>query len=272
MTEVRSYPSGVPCWVDTKQPDPEAAQRFYGPLLGWTFEAASGSSVMARLGGREAAAIVHGSGPAVWNTYITVDDIDDAADRIVRAGGEVVRGPEDAGGDGRMAWVADPAGAAFRLWLPGRRLGAQAVNLPGAWNFSDLHTSDPATAKAFYGDVFGWETDDVGGDAAMWRRPGYGDHLAATSDPEIYERQAAVSALPGFADAIAWLAPLDDADVPHWHVTFAVANRDATMADAVRLGATDLSGPIDTPWTKAALLRDPQGAIFTMSQFTPPGG
>jgi hypothetical protein len=44
------------------------------------------------------------------------------------------------------------------------------------------------------------------------------------------------------------------------------------MADAVRLGATDLSGPIDTPWTKAALLRDPQGAIFTMSQFTPPGG
>jgi predicted enzyme related to lactoylglutathione lyase len=258
--------------VDTEQPDSQAAQRFYGPLFGWTFdEASSGSSVMARLDGRDAAAIVNGSGPAVWNTYITVDDIDDAADRIVRAGGAVVRGPEDAG-DGRTAWVADPTGAAFRLWLPGRRLGAQAVNVPGAWNFSDVHTPDTATAKAFYGDVFGWETDDIGGGAAIWRRPGYGDHLAATSDPEIYERQAAVSAPPGFADAIAWLAPLDDSDVPHWHVTFAVADRDATMADAVRLGATDLSGPIDTPWTKAALLRDPQGAIFTVSQFTPPGG
>jgi predicted enzyme related to lactoylglutathione lyase len=201
-----------------------------------------------------------------------VDDIDDVAGRIVRSGGQVVGGPEDAAGDGRTARALDPTGAAFRLWLPGRRLGAQIVNAPGAWNFSDLHTSDPVAAKAFYGAVFGWETDDVGGGGAMWRRPGYGDHLAATVDPEIYERQAAVSAPPGFADAVAWLAGLDDADLPHWHVTFAVADRDATVADAVHLGATDVSGPIDTPWTRAARLRDPQGARFTVSQFTPPGG
>jgi predicted enzyme related to lactoylglutathione lyase len=259
--------------VDTEQPDPGAAQRFYGPLFRWTFdEASSESFVIARLDGRDAAAIVAGSGPPVWSTYIAVNDIDDVADRIVRAGGGVVRSAEDADSDGRTAWVSDPTGAAFRLWLPRRRLGAQVVNVPGAWNFSDLHTFDPVTANAFYGDVFGWEADDVDGGGAMWRRPGYGDHLAATVDPEIYERQAAGSAPPGFADAIAWLAPLDDADVPHWHVTFSVADRDATVADAVRLGATDVSGPIDTPWTKAAVLRDPQGAVFTVSQFTPPGG
>ncbi len=105
----------------------------------------------------------------------------------------------------------------------------------------------------------------------MWRRPGYGDHLAATSDPQIHERQAAVSAPPGFADAIAWLAPLRAGEEPHWHVTFAVADRDEAIATALALGGTDLRGPVDTPWTKMAVVRDPQGAVFTLSQFTPPG-
>jgi hypothetical protein len=57
----------------------------------------------------------------------------------------------------------------------------------------------------------------------MIRRPGYGDHLAATTDPGIHERQSAVLAPPGFADAIAWLAPTQEPEVPHWHVTFTVA-------------------------------------------------
>ncbi|MCV7068369.1 VOC family protein, partial [Mycolicibacterium farcinogenes] len=38
MTEPRTYPAGVPCWVDTDQQDVPAAQDFYGRLFGWTFE------------------------------------------------------------------------------------------------------------------------------------------------------------------------------------------------------------------------------------------
>jgi uncharacterized protein len=38
MTERDGYQSGVPCWVDTAQPDPDAAMRFYGGLFGWEFE------------------------------------------------------------------------------------------------------------------------------------------------------------------------------------------------------------------------------------------
>ena len=105
----------------------------------------------------------------------------------------------------------------------------------------------------------------------MWRRPGYGDHLAATVDPDIHARQDAISAPPGFADAIAWLAPLGPDEVAHWHVTFAVADRDEIVATAVRLGATDLSGPVDTAWTKSAVVCDPHGAAFTLSQFAPEG-
>ena len=32
------YPAGVPCWIDTSQPDPEAAARFYGELFGWELD------------------------------------------------------------------------------------------------------------------------------------------------------------------------------------------------------------------------------------------
>ena len=38
MAERDGYIPGVPCWVDTSQPDPEAAADFYGGLFGWEFE------------------------------------------------------------------------------------------------------------------------------------------------------------------------------------------------------------------------------------------
>ena len=36
----RTYPHGVPCWIDTEQPDTAAAREFYGGLFGWRFEEA----------------------------------------------------------------------------------------------------------------------------------------------------------------------------------------------------------------------------------------
>jgi predicted enzyme related to lactoylglutathione lyase len=38
MDETRTYPEGVPSWIDIEQPDLDAAQAFYGGLFGWTFE------------------------------------------------------------------------------------------------------------------------------------------------------------------------------------------------------------------------------------------
>src|SRR6476620_7807029 len=88
----RSYPSGVPCWVDTRQPDVEAAMDFYGGLFGWEFEdtAASGAAgryVIATLDGREAGAIAgHAPGVPAWNTYISVDDADAAVRHLLSIG------------------------------------------------------------------------------------------------------------------------------------------------------------------------------------------
>lgn len=274
MTDERSYPEGVPCWVDTEQPDVDAARHFYAKLFGWTFSDAvpadaPGRYLIASLDGADVAAIgpTQGDTPVEWHTYIAAADADAAAASVRAAGGTVTLGPVDAGPGGRLAGCVDPRGARFRLWQPRRRLGAQLTNAPGSWNFSDLHTGDASAAIGFYARLFGWEFDDLGF-VTMIRRPGYGDHLAATVDPGIRERQESISAPPGFADAIAWLAPLTSGQ-DHWHVTFSVASRDDSAATAEKLGAVLISSE-DTEWAKTALIRDPQGAELTLSQFTPP--
>jgi predicted enzyme related to lactoylglutathione lyase len=260
--------------VDTEQPDPEAACRFYGGLFGWTFEeamppGAPGSYLIAKLDGRDVAAVGPSSdGEASWNTYIAVDDADAAVAALTAAGGTLLSGPEDAGPGGRTATAADPSGARFRLWQARRRLGAQIANVPGAWNFSNLHAINPVGQFAFYADIFGWMTElPPDSNGSMVRVPGYGDHLAATSDPGIRERHA--TAPPGFSDAAAGLVTAAPGELTHWQVLFTVADRDKSVATAEDLGATTVS-TAENLWTRTALVRDPAGAEFTLSQFTPP--
>lgn len=260
VTGPRTYPHGVTSWIDTEQPDPRAAARFYGELFGWALD----DDLVATLDGADVASVTAGA-HAGWHTYVAVDDAVVTAAAVEAAGGTVVSPPADAGRNGRTASCLDPAGAAFRLWQAGLRRGAQLTNSPGTWNFSDLHTPDPEAALAFYTPIFGWRGVPIEGAGTMIQVPGYGDHLAATVDPGIYERQA--DAPPGFADVIGGLVA---ADPPHWHVTFTVADRDDSAATALRLGGTVLTSSDET-WTRKAVVRDPQGAEFTISQFAPPG-
>jgi uncharacterized protein len=272
----RTYPHGVPCWIDTQQPDVDAAVAFYAGLFGWTFDdamppEAPSRYMIAKLDGEDVCAIAGpGEGTPVWRTYIAVDDADAAVDGLVSAGATVRSAPANHGDEGRAAVLTDPEGVEFRIWQAGRRLGAQVVNLPGTWNFSDLRTADPAAAIAFYEVAFGCQAHDLGF-ATLLRRPGYGDHLEATVDPDIRARQAEVAAPSGFEDAIAWVARVGTGEAPHWHVSFTVADRDETAAEAERLGA-QIVRQDTTDWTRTALIRDPQGAEFTASQFTPPSG
>lgn len=274
-TQPRTYPAGVTSWVDTEQPDVEAALRFYGDFFGWSFHDAMppdapGRYVIAQLDGRDVAAVGSADAPtergATWNTYVATDDVDAAAARLTELGATVLSPPVDAGPGGRTASFRDPEGAEFRLWQARRRLGAQLTNAPGSWNFSDLHTADAAGAERFYSRAFGWVFADLGYGTAL-QVPGYGDHLEATIDPDIRTRQS--DAPEGFEDVIGGLAPLAEGETPHWRVTFTVADRDDAVARADRLGATVL-GRDDSMWTKTVTIRDPQGAVFTASQFTPP--
>lgn len=280
MVELERYIPGVPCWIDTSQPDPEAAIAFYGGLFGWELEdvvpdGAPGRYAVGRLRGEDVAAVgsvPEGAPPmAMWNTYVWVEDADDTAARVRAAGGSVITEPFDIFDSGRMAVFADPAGAVFCVWQAREHRGATLVNEPGTLNFNGLHTSDFEGARAFYGAVFGWETLDVGGGPAMWTLPGYGEHLERR-EPGTLQRMLDLDAPAGFENVVASLNPIagDEPDTPpHWGVTFAVDDADAIAERALQLGGQVLAGPLDAPWVRMAIIRDPQGATFVASQFVP---
>src|SRR5437016_5103428 len=122
MPQRDGYIPGVPCWVDTSQPDPEAALPFYSGLFGWEFEdvmpaASAGKYFIGRIGGSDAAAVgsLPEGGPplAMWNTYVWVDSADETAIKARDAGGAVAMEPFDVMDAGRMAVLIDPEGAAF---------------------------------------------------------------------------------------------------------------------------------------------------------------
>ena len=99
---------------------------------------------------------------AAWITHVRVDDLDAAVRSAAAAGGSVLEAAIDADPAGRFAVIADPGGAVFCLWEAEIREGAQLINEPGAWAMSALQTTDPDTAVAFYGAVFGWQAEATG--------------------------------------------------------------------------------------------------------------
>jgi predicted enzyme related to lactoylglutathione lyase len=272
MGEREAYPAGVPCWVETLQPDPRAALDFYGPLFRWEFvgpgpmpDQLPGEYFVARVEGREVAGL--GSLPDLgappvpsWNTYIRVDSVEEAVEGAKAAGASLLIGPLDALPAGRLAVLVDPVGAVVCLWEARAREGAQLINESGTWTMSSLHTTDGDGAKAFYGSVFGWRPEAFGSPEAemtLWRLPGYvGGEGKWTTVPR---------------DVVAVMAPTGDATAavpPHWNVNLRVDDADVTVERAASLGGQVIMPVLDTPGFRSAVLADPQGAVFSIGQLT----
>jgi predicted enzyme related to lactoylglutathione lyase len=280
MAEPDRYIPGVPCWADTSQPDPEAAVDFYSGLFGWECENvmppdAPGKYFIGRIRGEDAGAVTGlaegAPEAATWNTYIQVESADETALKAAKAGATIINEPFDVMEDGRMAVLADPEGAVFCIWEPKAFKGAAIVNEHGSVNFNDLHTRDPESAKRFYGEVFGWETLDVGASFTAWALPAYGDRLEELN-PGHRELMKEGGAPEGFESVVASMLqiPDDQPDTPaYWGITFGIDDADAAAKKAVELGGEVLLPPMEAPWVRMTVLRDPQGATFTASQFKP---
>lgn len=272
----RVYPVGVPCWVDIETPQP----RFYTELFGWELAEVAPGYRVARLRGGDVAGFGPPAAGTGWHTYVRVGSADRSAAAVRAAGGTVIREPYELPGLGvRVAACADPAGATFRLWEPpgdgGGGGGADRVNEPGSWNFSGLNTDDPVGAEAFYAAVFGWQARPVdlgAGSATMWCVPGYGDVQDAWA-PGFRRRHEEGGSPDGFVDAVAWMEPLAGGEapgggVPHWSITFAVADAGASAEAAARLGGEVLVPPFAAGGARLAVLRDPQGAVLTVTAWS----
>jgi uncharacterized protein len=267
MSERDGFRPGVPSWVDNLGSDAKGLTDFYAAVFGWDFAGPGrvpgdppGEYFVARLRDRDVAGV--GSLPANaalapgWSTYIEVQSADRAAENVNGAGGAVLVEPFDAPPAGRMAVVADRAGARFCIWEPRTRRGAQLVNEPGAWSMSSLNTRDRDQAAAFYGDVFGWETDafQLGSvKVSLFRLPGF-----VGGEPE----------QPVPRDVVATMAPLEgDAAEPHWSVDFWVDNVDATLGRAAEMGGSVVVPAYDIPpMLRQAVLSDPGGASFSVTE------
>lgn len=246
--ERTSYTPGTFSWVDLATTDQESAKGFYGSLLGWEYEdmPMGDSQVysMARLGGRDVTAIgplQGGDGvPPHWNCYVSVADADAAAARARELGATELAEPFDVFDSGRMAVIQDPQGAVISVWQPGRHIGARLVNEIGALCWNDLLSPDVPAAAAFYRELFGWDIDEA---------PGAGGRYWSIRNGEIRN---------------GGLMPMPPGGHPAWNLYFAVADTDASLTAVKELGGSTAMGPIEVPSGRFAVLRDPQGAVFSI--------
>lgn len=240
---IRGYAPGTPCWADVSSAGPEVSQDFYADLFGWEPRASDGYTLF-RLAGRTVAGLgpvgAPGDVPA-WLMYITTADVELTAKAVDAAGGRVLLSPVGMGEAGRTALFADPAGAVFAAWQPGIFRGAEVFNEPGALCWYGLTTPDPAGARAFYREVFGWsdERDRSVPDGYEWLNGG----------------DAVAGVLPG--DTAAWTAYVMVRDCVD------------TLTRAVELGGSRDGAPVDTALCRYAHVVDPGGARFAVMELAP---
>ena len=247
--------AGTPNWVDLGSPDLEATKEFYGGLFGWEAQVATepeaGGYTMFSKDGKSVAGagplMAEGQPPA-WTTYVAADDADKIAERVKAAGGAVVVPPMDVMGYGRMAIFSDTSGAVFAVWQAGTMPGGEVFNVPGALTWNELATRDAEGARAFYGNVFGWGSDET------------------QMGPLTYVTwQLDGRPIGGLMPMVGEEWPTDMP--PHWMVYFAVDDADAAATKAQQLGGKVAVPPADIPGVgRFAVLNDPHGAVFSILQ------
>lgn len=251
MAEFTGYDEGTPSWVDLMTPDLDRAKRFYGELFGWRFDdsgeefghynlATKNGKVVAGLGPQQPGQ----GGPAVWVTYLWADDADAVAARVVKAGGNVIAGPMDVPGAGRMAVALDSTGAAFGIWQGREHRGAQLANEPGSFTWNENLNDDPARARSFYEQVFGYTYE------AFPDWPGE-YHVFKVKD----QARGGIGAKP---------AQIPAGAPNFWNTYFSVADTDEAVATATREGGSVLQPPMDTSVGRLAVLADPGGTQFSL--------
>jgi predicted enzyme related to lactoylglutathione lyase len=252
--EFERYDDGVPSWVDMGSTDLGKSREFYGALFGWNCPEGppeAGGYTVCDLGGKTVAGLgpqMNPTAPPSWMTYVNVDDVDASVGKVESAAGTVLAPPMSVMDAGRMAVVADPLGAVIGMWQPNQHTGAQLANEANTYCWSELITTDLDKSKAFYKAVFGWDAEDQGPPGGP---PAYTEYKVS-------------------GRSVGGMMPKNDtmpADMPpNWGVYFAVADIDATVDKAQKLGGALFFGPVEIEPGRFAVLADNVGAVFNAIQ------
>lgn len=260
MEEILKHQSGTFSWIDLATPNLEASKKFYSELFGLkTVDTPAGEDMvytMLTLEDKPVAAMFElskeqqeqGMQPH-WNSYVTVDRVDSAAEKAKTLGGTVLQQPFDVFESGRMSIIQDPTGAVLSLWEPKNDIGAHFKNIPGSLCWNELVTSDTAKANTFFTQLFNW-----GSHTSEMINISYTSFLQGKEPVAgMYQKSKEMGEIPSY-----------------WLPYFSVADCDQSFNMAQEMGANVLQPPTDIPGTgRFAVLVDPQGAVFAILKMEP---
>jgi len=115
-------------WNELLTRDVEKAKKFYGDIIGWTFEsmpmAEGGTYWVAKLDGKAVGGMFPLNAPEFkdmpehWMSYLAVDNVDARVKKATAAGAKLMKGPFDVPGVGRIAMLLEPGGAGIGWITP----------------------------------------------------------------------------------------------------------------------------------------------------------
>ena len=261
LTAERPQEQGDFIWYELMTPDPAGAKTFYDAVVGWNIEAQSsfpnGYRMIGRSDGKFAGGVLpldeemkqHGARPT-WLGYVSVADVDQTVSSIEQAGGKTLMPAFDIPNIGRVAMITDPQGAPFYVMKPippaDDPTGKSDVFSPDAqqrvgWN--ELSTTDPTSARRFYGEQLGWKSDEFMpmGEMGEYR---FFDH-----------RGTRIGALRGVMPG----------QQPKWRFYFRVPSINAAKQAVEDKGGGINMGPHQVPTGDWIIVgTDPQGAEFAL--------
>jgi predicted enzyme related to lactoylglutathione lyase len=219
-------------YVSWWTPDADRAARFFGHVLGWSYDTDRGPRRHLRNTSLSTGIDGGHAGSRLFCCY-AVHDLDAALERVRAAGGEAQAAEEAP--FGRIATCTDPQGLEFAVWQAGGQLTRPALNGVRAGDLSYVTYGAPssATFRDFYAAVFGWTFS-----------PGrVGDGWEPTD----------VAPMSGVAGGVetTWIVPM-------WKVD----DVEAAAARVVGAGGTIIEEPARQPYGMSALCADDQGGRF----------
>lgn len=259
-------PVGSFIWYELMTSDPDAAAKFYEPIVGWKISAHSDPASAAggmdyrmieRSDGGMAGGVLKlnedmtkGGARPCWMGYLYVPDVDATVAAVVADGGKALMPGMDIE-VGRIAMIADPQGVPIYVMTPKPPAGKEDMEsdvwdreAPQRVSWNELYAPDLAAAKAFYAKHFNFEFNeslpmgpmgdycfiDVGGNrvGAMMQKP-------------------------------------DAVPVGMWNYYVRVPEIDAAVAKLKELGGQVFNGPMEVPgddWVINGM--DAQGAMVSL--------
>jgi hypothetical protein len=259
VNEDDSFIPGSVCWIDVSTTDPAVSRDFYAGLFGWTYnidpDPRSGHYTNALLDGRPVAGLagvpVEQDQPVTWTLYLTSANVAHTASVLDQWGGQVMYGPMDFPGQGRMLIGMDPTGGAIGFWQPAVAWTFHTVD-PGSLIWAELNTRDGERADQFFANLFGYRQQQIGdGNEVDYTTWSLGEHT----------NLGRLRMDDGWSPD----AP------PHWMLYFAVdpaIGTDGAVNQVLELGGRVETYPFDSDFGRVAVVQDPSGATFSLIDAT----